>query len=277
MTEDKKTQNKESENEAGLVEIQVYTDPLCCWSWAFEPQWRKLRYEFSGKIRWRYRMAGLIPNWNTYRDPVNHVNKPIQMGPVWLEAKHLSGMPLEDKVWFHNPPVSSYPSCIAVKCAGLQSAEAAEMYLRRVREAVMLHGKDISQREVLLEVARELARESPDLLNLTEFEHELSGEAARRAFEEDLKQVRYHRISRYPALTINKPGQPGLLIVGYRPYEALVSTLKKVAPELEPVQQVKNAEEYRKFWNGATDREIEEALNSDKQGHPASAEKSFES
>lgn len=57
------------------------------------------------------------------------------------------------------------------------------------------------------------------------FEQELYGKAARKAFEEDLMQVCYHRITRYPALTINKPRQAGLLTVGYRPYEALVSTL----------------------------------------------------
>ena len=134
------------------------------------------------------------------------------------------------------------------------------MYLRRVREAIMLYGKDISDMEVLLDVARELSEESASQLNFAEFERELQGEKARHAFEEDLKQVRYHRITRYPALTINKPGQPGLLIVGYRPYEALVSTLKKVAPELEPTQQLKDAEAYRKFWSTATDREVEEAL-----------------
>lgn len=241
------------------MEIEFYTDPLCCWSWAFEPQWRRLRYEYSGKIRWRYRMAGMIPNWSSYSDPLNSVSKPLQMGPVWLEAKHLSGMPIEDKVWFQNPPTSSYPACLAVKCAGLQSPEAAEMYLRRVREAVMLHGRDISKAEVLLEVAKGLSEEEARLLDYKKFEDELHGEEARNAFAEDLKQVRYLGITRYPALTLNQPGQPGLLIVGYRPYEALEATLLKVAPGLEPARRMKDAAEYSEYWGGATAREVEEA------------------
>ncbi|GAB3833366.1 DsbA family protein [Pontibacter rugosus] len=259
------------QEQEGSVEIQVYTDPLCCWSWAFEPQWRWLRFEYSGKIKWRYRMAGMVPNWNSFSDPVNHVTKPLQMGPVWLEAKHLSGQPIEDKVWYNNPPSSSYPACIAVKSAGLQSSEAAEMYLRRVREAIMLHGKDISSTAVLLEVAKGLSQESAGVLDFDVFEQALHGEAARKAFEEDLRQVRYRRITRYPALTITKPGQAGLLIVGYRPYEALVSTLKKVAPELEPVRYLKDAEEYNKFWSGATDREVDEALSKGSQVRPVPA------
>ncbi|MCC9169078.1 DsbA family protein, partial [Pontibacter harenae] len=243
-----------------LVEIQFFTDPLCCWSWAFEPQWRRLRYEYSGKIRWRYRMAGLIPNWNSYSDPMNNVSKPLQMGPVWLEAKYKSGMPMDDRVWFNDPPASSFPACLAVKSAGLQSAAAAENYLRRVREAVMLHGKNISREEVLLEVAQSLSEEENGLLDYSQFERDLKGEPARQALREDMQQVRNLSITRYPALTISKPGQSGLLIVGYRPYEAVVGTLKKVAPELQPVQQLTDADEYKKFWRGATDKEVQEAL-----------------
>lgn len=84
-------------------------------------------------------------------------------------------------------------------------------------------------------------------------------------------QVCYHRITRYPALTINKPRQAGLLTVGYRPYEALVSTVQKVVPELESARQLRDAAEYRQFWGGATDREVAEALRAAGQRQPASA------
>ena len=248
--------------EAGSVEIQYFTDPLCCWSWALEPQWRRLRYEFSGLLRWRYRMAGLIPSWNNYQDPMNDVTKPIQMGPLWLEAKYKSGMPIRDDIWFRDPPASSFPACIAVKCAGLQSPAAAENYLRRVREAVMLQGRNIAQWEVLLEIARELSASQAPLLDINTFEQQLSGEAARNAFEEDLRQVRLLGISRYPTLTISLANQPtGVMIVGYRPYEALVTALLQVAPDLRPLRQAREEASYSQYWNGATPREVAEALS----------------
>ena len=65
------------------IEIVYYTDPLCCWSWAFEPHWRRLREEFGGALDWRYRMAAMIADWNSYNDPLNSVNRPVQMGPIW--------------------------------------------------------------------------------------------------------------------------------------------------------------------------------------------------
>ena len=219
-------------------------------------------------------MGGLIPNWDKYSDPMNIVNKPLQMGPLWMEAKYTSGMPMQDKIWFTDPPASSFPACIAVKAASLQSAMAAEHYLRRVREAVMLHGHNIAKWEVLLRVAEELSGNSPELLNYEDFKRDAGREEAKKAFEEDLQKVRLHNISRFPTLTINKLDQPGVIIVGYRPYDALVAALKQVAPELEPVQQATDAESYRRFWAGATDREVQEVLG---QAHQATIHTSAES
>src|SRR3954466_16223308 len=129
---------------AERVEIIYYTDPLCCWSWAFEPQWRRLRYEFGDKIIYRYVMSGLLPEWKNYSDPLYSVSRPMQMGPVWHQASLQSGMQMYDKIWVEDPPASSYPACIAVKCAELQSKKAGDTYLRLAREAIMLHGKNIA-------------------------------------------------------------------------------------------------------------------------------------
>ncbi|WP_299700579.1 DsbA family protein [uncultured Pontibacter sp.] len=260
---------REKKQEAGSVEIEYYTDPLCCWSWALEPQWRRLRFEYSGMVKWRYRMGGLIPNWDSFQDPLNTVTRPLQMGPLWMEAKHVSGMPIQDRVWYENPPASSYPACIAVKAAGLQSPVAAEAYLRRVRETVMLHGQNIADREVLLEVGGKLSEERPAVFDAAAFERALGGEEARKAFEQDLMQVRIHGISRFPTLTLKKEGEEtGVMIVGYRPYEALQQALKQVAPELQPIQHTTDEMEYRRYWGSVTEREVKEALQQEKAASP---------
>src|SRR4051812_28814571 len=63
-----------------LVELTYYTDPLCPWSWAMEPHWRRLRFEFGGRIAWRYVMGGMVKDWRSYRDEINSVHRPSQMG-----------------------------------------------------------------------------------------------------------------------------------------------------------------------------------------------------
>src|SRR5436190_8530475 len=104
------------------IEITIFTDPLCCWSWAFEPQLQHLKMILAGQAEWQYRMAGLLPSWNNFQDNVNAVSRPIQMGPVWMHAGQIAQKPICHRLWIDDPPASSYPACIAVKCTQLQSS-----------------------------------------------------------------------------------------------------------------------------------------------------------
>jgi predicted DsbA family dithiol-disulfide isomerase len=223
--------NKNLQQVTDGVDITYYTDPLCCWSWALEPQWRKLLNKFSGKIHWNYCMGGLIPDWNNYNDPVNSVTRPIQMGPVWMHAGQLSGRPIEHNIWMKDPPASSYPACIAVKCAQLQSAEAADRYLILLRETCMFKGINIARESTLMDVAESLAEETPDF-NLNTFGENLKNDTGLEAFRKDLQQVQYLKINRFPTLIFRRPQQASLIITGYQPFSVLVNAIQQMAPEL---------------------------------------------
>lgn len=243
------------------IEIAYHTDPLCCWSWAFEPQWRRLRYEYGDRLAWRYRMAGMIAGWDGYDDPINAISRPAQMGPLWMQARHLSGMPIDDRIWIEDPPSSSYPACLAVKAAELQSQLAGERLLRRLREAVMTKRRNVARPEVIQIVADELAGDEPERFDADRFRRDLDGRAAVDALREDIKELRYLGIGRFPALTLRRAGGPGIIVVGYRPYHALLAALARVAPELEPARRVGSRAEYEAYWGHSTDREIDEAVS----------------
>lgn len=245
---------------ATLLEIVYFTDPLCCWSWAFEPQWRRLRYEYDGLISWRYRMGGLIADWNNFQDPLNSVSRPLQMGPVWMEARHVSGMPIRDTIWIENPPDSSLPACLGVKCAERQSAAAAEAYLRRLREAIMLEGRNIAREEELLALAQAVAAETSGLLDPERFAQDWQNKVANEALREDLTLAAYHSIGRFPTLTLKGSSGPGIMITGYRPYEVLLAAVSRVAPELPPARKPADADDYLRYWDGATERELAEVM-----------------
>ncbi|HYG40426.1 MAG TPA: DsbA family protein [Cytophagales bacterium] len=248
-------------NNGGRLEIIYYTDPLCCWSWAFEPQWRRLRYEFGSNINWRYRMGGLISGWKEFNDPFNSISRPAQMGPLWMEASHISGMPIDNTIWIKDYPYSSYPACIAFKCAEIQSPEAAEQYLRLLREAVMLNGLNIAKEEVLLRLANELESKSPFDFNAKIFVRDLQSGAGQKMFLEDLKDLRYHQIGRFPSLIIkNTDTNKAVIIVGYRPYNVLLEAVFAVAPNLAPIEM--NEEEYKGFWGNVIEREMKEVTKS---------------
>lgn len=246
--------------DAPVLEISYFTDPLCCWSWGFEPQLRRLRFAFAGRIAWRLRMGGMIGDWSGFSDPVNDVHRPAQMGPLWVQAGIITGMPVEATVWVHDAPASSWPSCIAVRAAGLQSPAAADLYLRRIREALLIQGRNIAREDVLVDVAKALAEARPDLLEVSRFEADFAGVAARSALEDDVREARFRGVGRFPCLGLRRPGADPAWLVGWRPWEELLRAVREFAPDLGDERRVEDADAYERYWGGATAREISVAL-----------------
>ncbi|WP_207513928.1 DsbA family oxidoreductase [Longitalea luteola] len=205
-----------------VIDIVYYTDPLCCWSWALEPQLERLEKDWPGTINWRYCMGGLLPGWQHYFDQQNSIQRPAQMGPLWMHASEVMEVPIAHRIWVDDPPASSYPACIAVKCAALQSAEAGRLYLYHVRKAVMFHSLNIARPEVLLQVARCIAVMNKQF-SFEQFEEDMKTDRGLEAFRKDLQEVKYRGINRFPTLLIKRPAAPGgLLVTGFRPAETLL-------------------------------------------------------
>lgn len=211
------------------IAIEYFTDPLCCWSWAFEHPWRQLRADLGTRLIWRYRMGGLLANWDHYEDPVNSISRPAQMAPQWYEVRQLTGAELDERIWLEDPPSSSYPACLAYKAAELQSPQAGERMLAQLREAVMLQRRNFARWDVLQELAEELAAKNPGSFDAGRFADDLDGEAAAAAFRDDLMQTRYRQIGRFPALVVSTREGRSALLVGYRPYAVLRETLEQFA------------------------------------------------
>jgi len=216
----------QSEQMTGGVEISFYTDPLCCWSWVMQPQWKKLLEEFGDSLHVTYKMVGLLPSWSNFNDSTNSIRKPIQMGPEWMHARETSGVYIDDSIWITDPPASSFPACIAVKCVELQSREMAAVYLSLLQEAVMTKRLNITHTEVLLQQADDLNRRSPDF-NLFKFREDLFGETGKEAFRKDWQEVKYRNITRYPTLVFRAPGHNPVLVTGLQSYDSLKDNVLK--------------------------------------------------
>lgn len=227
MNKRKSTKKDNTISAADPIAIVCYTDPLCCWSWGMQPQLQQLMGEFAAKITIDYVMGGLIPDWKDFSDPLNSIHKPAQMGPMWMQASHLTGRPIEDLIWIKDPPSSSYPACMAVKTAQLQSKEAGKQMLYWLSKSVMEEGKNIARTEVIAEVAEQLDDAQPELFDRDLFEKQYNGEECRQSFRKDLNQVKLNKIGRFPTLTLSC-GSKGIMITGYRPYEALLDAVKQV-------------------------------------------------
>lgn len=227
-----KRNKKGKATDAGYhLEVVYYTDPLCCWSWAFEPVIQRLVNEYGKRLSIRYCMGGMLSGWNNYHDTLHAVSRPIQMGPVWLQAKQLTGVALNDTIWFTDPPASSYPACVAVKCAALQSEQLAAQYLFKLRTAVMLKAKNIARKEVLISTAEELAQENL-LFDAGKFTTQLTSQQAIDAFRADMQETKYRGIHRFPSLLLQvRDTRKSLLLTGNRPFEAITSCIDQLVAE----------------------------------------------
>lgn len=218
-------------DQPAALEVEYWTDPLCCWSWACEPQLQLFRKALRTPLIWRIRLGGMIRDWNHYNDPINAIARPAQMGPLWFQARHTTGVFIDESIWRDDPPASSYPACIAVKTAELQSPLAAERYLHRLRVAVMTQRRNIARRSVLMQIAEELAGDEPHLLDAAVFANQLDAPEPRHAFREDLKQAAYCDIGRFPTFILRRGNGRGLVLVGYHPADALHQAVAQLANE----------------------------------------------
>lgn len=234
--------------------VDYFTDPLCCWSWAFEPQLRKLRFLLKDRLQLTYVMGGLLRDWQNFSDQMNDICRPAQVGPLWMQARILSGQPIEENIWISNPVDTSYLACMAVKAAGLQSKVAEEAMLRKLREAVMMHKKNIGDLDVIFEIADGLDQER--MLQKGKFREDLFSDNVSGLFKIDLDLTKSGGITRFPTLLITY-GHKTYQITGYRPFLELKKTFLLLDPNLDLEESI-DKEIYLNSWEKLTDRELAE-------------------
>jgi putative protein-disulfide isomerase len=221
--------NTRNSGETVGMEITFYTDPLCCWTWAMQSQWKKLLNDDLQRLHpvVKYKMGGLLPSWKHFYDSTNSIRKPVQMGPEWMHARAISGAVINDRIWITDPPASSFPACIAVKCTEFQSPSIAEHFLNLLQEAVMVKNMNISKSDIILEVASALPTAFPDF-DFGKFKEDLFGERAKDAFRKDLHEYKYLNIIRMPTILFKASNRRSVLASGYQTYESLKNVCIKM-------------------------------------------------
>jgi len=211
------------------VRIVYYTDPICSSCWGIEPQLRKLKLEYGDYFEIDYRMGGLLPDWN-YNS--GGISKPSDVAHHWDEASLHYEMPIDGDVWIEDPLDSSYPSCIAMKAAQMQSKEKAIYFMRILREKLYLDKKNIAKWNVIEEAAKTAG------LDIQKLKSDYDGDA-KKLFQEDLNLGKKLGVRGFPTLFFADGNQNQLTVYGSKPYASYENALLALFPEAKK-KNIKN-------------------------------------
>jgi putative protein-disulfide isomerase len=185
------------------VSVTVLTDPYCPWSWAAEPQLRRLQIEFGDSVAFTFVIVGL------YRRIAPADAAALAVAAV--DAMAESGMPADPRVFLVDPPGSTHPAGLAVAAVAEQGDPGP--FIRRLREAILLERRRMDTAPALLDAARETVPAHPGL-DLGRLRVDFGSNAIGERFGEDLERGRGVTT---PAFRFGD----GPLIEGYGPYDRL--------------------------------------------------------
>lgn len=210
---------------SAAIRLILFTDPLCCWSYAMSASLDSVKARFEN-IHWQICMTGMIPSWERFADPENNVARPGQMGPHWLYVSKVLGIPVDYSLWARDPPASSYPACLAYQTVLAQDKAMGWPFLKLLWQYCMVEGHNISRREDLLVVAERLKKDFPSF-NPATFDQHLNSALSHEALKKDLALSDAWHIKRSPSVVL-KTSAKSLLLTGYRPLHMLETTILKM-------------------------------------------------
>lgn len=233
--------------------ILYATDPICSHCWAMEPAWRKLLYHYGQHVTVRHIYGGLLPGWEGFADVANGIRRPADVAPHWADVARHYGQPIQPSVWLTDPVASSYPPSIAAHTVRLLDPSKEEAFLRRMREAVFLDGRNIARPEVQAECAA-AAGVDPNL-----FTRLLEAGAGKAPFERDLAEVRTLPVRGFPTLIMVDANGKGAVLGGTQPFARLEEALLRLSGLPASRRKVTTAEALAAYRSG-TLKEFAELL-----------------
>lgn len=214
---------------ARRVQVTYYTDPYCSWCWAVEPSWLRLREAYGHAVGFKIVMGGLVESAAPMMADDGQQLRWLQAHMTEVAAR--SGQPINARfIDDIDASFSTWPACIHVKAAQLQSEDLGERFLRRLRRAAMMEKQAISDSSVAARLADDVEGLEP-----TTWVGALADGTALEAFLADRRDCVEKRVRGFPTFIITTDqGAPPRVLMGYRPYPELERALTDAVGGLVP-------------------------------------------
>ncbi len=204
-------------NENTDKEILYVADPMCSWCWGFSPTLRAMAERAEGHVGLTLMMGGLRP---LTRTPMDEAQK-AEIQHHWESVAERSGQPFDLSFFERDGFIyDTEPACRAV-CVVRAVAPALVLdYFEAVQRAFYSGNRDITDRTVLLEIARKCGVDN------VAFEERYNDVASAYETAGDFQSARQLSVTGYPTVILRKGKEFGLLTAGYQPWDALQPTFE---------------------------------------------------
>ncbi len=214
------------------VRVVWYTDPYNVWCWGCEPGVRRLEARYADAVVVEEVMGGLFEDFGPMKEQWSRMS-----GGRWQDSvlaflnavadHHRMPMDTSGMASHMEDLTSTWPSCVAVKAASLQSGSAGHRYLRALREALYIEGRPIHRRDVQIAVAGELG------LSVSAFTRSLEDGTADAAFRYDLERCRDRGVTGFPTFELMH-GTASVRMEGWQPWDAFDEAVQNLNSALNP-------------------------------------------
>nr|AHF24868.1 thiol oxidoreductase, DsbA family, FrnE subfamily [uncultured bacterium Contig1491] len=203
------------------LSIAHFTDPLCFWCYAMEPEIRKVRVLLDGQLDYRIVMGVLSADVHDFigYDAETELRYELfraQIAEHLMHAAQAIGMPfsLERLTAGRPEEFVSLPLCLAYCAMSLIDKTIAEAYLRRMRECVYAEGRSLSTVESQVELAKEFP------IDIEQFRSNLEDGAAVPVLQEGVDECKAYNVVAFPTLLFQY-GEQRAMTSGYFDFAAL--------------------------------------------------------
>jgi len=229
------------------IELYVFIDPLCKPCWDFSTLLKKFHLEYG-----QYFSSTYVPVNRYYTTKKLLEKRPSHLSFVWEKTASRSDILCDDHLWIDNKELYPYYSAIAIKAAELQGRIAGVNYLKKLQEYYFLLDYDITDKEVLIQCAREIN------IDINEFIEDLHSPLSIKAFQCDIKVTKEMNITEIPSVVFFNENieEEGLKINGFEGYQTYVKILELMHREKLIRRELPDLLEFIKFQPFVTINEL---------------------
>lgn len=188
------------QGETRQVTVTYVTDPICSACWAMEPAWRAAQLRYGDGLDVRHVYGGLLPSWEGFADEGNGIRSFRDVGVHWREMGEHTGQAIDASVWETDPIASSFPPSLVLVAARDVAPDREELVLRRLREQLFAHGRNIASQDVWAEALQAAG------IGVDAVVARLRDGRAQGLFVADLQLARQLRASAFPTLIVEADG-----------------------------------------------------------------------